>query len=62
VIADLLRAGGRDEEYEAREELVRLEHDLGRAVAPAMAQAVEKPAIGRWQHRHVEILNYLVLG
>jgi len=42
--------------------LVRLEHDLGRAVAPAMAQAVEKPAIGRWQHRHVEILNYLVLG
>jgi len=27
--------------------LVRLEHDLGRAVAPAMAQVVEEPAIGQ---------------
>jgi hypothetical protein len=47
VIADLVRAGGRDERYQAAQELVRLEHDLCRAVAPAMAQVVEKPAIGQ---------------
>jgi hypothetical protein len=47
VVADQVGTGGRDEGDQAVQELVRLEHDLGRAVAPAMAQVVEKPAIGQ---------------
>jgi hypothetical protein len=42
-----VRAWGRDEGYQPREELVRLEHDLCRVVAPAMTQVVEQPAIGQ---------------
>ena len=47
VIADLVRARGRDEGDQPCEELVWLEHDLCRAVAPPMAQVIEKPAIGQ---------------
>ena len=45
VVADLVRAGRGDERHQPLQELVRLEHDLRGAVAPAVAQAVEQPAI-----------------
>ncbi len=47
MVADLVGAGGRDEGDQAAQKLVRLEHELCRAVAPAMAQVVKQPAIGQ---------------
>jgi len=46
VVAELVRAGGGDERDETVQKLVRLEHDVGRAVAPAMAQAVMQAPVG----------------
>jgi hypothetical protein len=45
VIADEVEAGRRNQRRELLDELLRLEYEVGRAVAPAVLEPVEEPSI-----------------
>jgi hypothetical protein len=45
LIPDQVRAGRGDERHESLQKLERLEHDVRRAIPPAMPQAVEQAPI-----------------
>jgi hypothetical protein len=45
VVADQVEAGGRDQGRKLLDELLGLEDEVGRAVAPAVLEPVEKPPV-----------------
>jgi hypothetical protein len=51
VISDKVESGGRNQSGEFRQELERFEHEMRRAVAPAMPELIQEPAIllARWR-------------
>lgn len=47
MIPDEVEPGRRNQSRELRQELERFEHNMRRAVAPAVPELIQKPAIGQ---------------
>lgn len=53
VVANEVETGRRDQRRESLDELLRLEDDVGRAIAPAVLQSVEQPPSSSCDRRSV---------